>query len=228
MVALSSFQTNTHDPMKTILLIEDNPDIRENTAEILTLSHYNVRTAENGETGVKLAFEILPDLILCDITMPVLDGFGVFMELNKNIATAGIPFIFLTAKSQTGDVQKGFNLGADDYIVKPFDDKILLSIIEARIKKNEIIKDQLRRERSSYMTELENMLHITSHRVRKPICTFLGLMQLLELKAELSSDEVKKLLQELKANAVELDDFTKELTIFLHDAREKSRNKNWS
>ncbi|WMJ73201.1 response regulator [Cytophagaceae bacterium ABcell3] len=128
--------------MKKILLIEDNPDIRENTAEILSLANFDVLTAENGKIGVDLAKKEMPDLIICDIMMPELDGFGVLHMLAKNPATAGIPFIFLTAKSEREDFRKGMNLGADDYLTKPFDDLELLDAIEIRLKKNEIIKTE--------------------------------------------------------------------------------------
>jgi DNA-binding response OmpR family regulator len=121
--------------MKKILLIEDNPDVRENTSEILTLAAYNVVTAENGRIGVEYAQREKPDLIICDIMMPELDGYGVLHILNKKPETAGIPFIFLTAKTEKTDIRKGMNLGADDYLTKPFDDTDLLNAIEARFRK---------------------------------------------------------------------------------------------
>lgn len=128
--------------MKKILLIEDNPDIRENTAEILSLAQYTVFTAENGKDGVQLALKELPDLIICDIMMPVLDGYGVLHLLSKNETTAGIPFIFLTAKADREDVRKGMSMGADDYLTKPFNDQELLSAIETRLNKNELLRKQ--------------------------------------------------------------------------------------
>lgn len=126
--------------MKKILLIEDNQEIRENTAEILSLANYNVIEAENGKVGVELAKSEHPDLIICDIMMPQLDGYGVLHMLSKNPATSSIPFIFLTAKSEKEDFRKGMNLGADDYLTKPFDDLELLDAVEIRLKKNEILK----------------------------------------------------------------------------------------
>ncbi|MEO1437884.1 MAG: response regulator [Bacteroidota bacterium] len=123
--------------MKKILLIEDNPDVRENTAEILDLSGYEVMTAENGREGVKIALQHLPDLIICDIMMPVMDGYGVLKILSKNTKTTGIPFIFLTAKAEKSDFRKGMSLGADDYITKPFDDTELIDAIETRLAKTE-------------------------------------------------------------------------------------------
>lgn len=131
--------------MKKILLIEDNPDIRENTAEILSLANYEVIEAQNGREGVDLARKEQPDLIICDIMMPQLDGYGVLHLLSKDAATAGIPFIFLTAKSEKEDFRKGMNLGADDYLTKPFDDVELLDAIEMRLKKNEILKSEFKK-----------------------------------------------------------------------------------
>jgi CheY-like chemotaxis protein len=122
---------------KRILIIEDNVDIRENIAEILQLSGYEVLLAEHGKEGVRVATEHHPDLILCDVMMPELDGFGVLRVLGQNPNTAQIPFIFLTAKSEKTDFRKGMNLGADDYITKPFDDIELLDAIQMRLKKNE-------------------------------------------------------------------------------------------
>ncbi len=128
--------------MKKILVIEDNPEVRENIAEILELSDYKVFTAENGKKGVELALHEIPDLIVCDIMMPVLDGYGVLHLLNKHIETYGIPFIFLTAKSEKTDFRKGMEMGADDYITKPFDAIELLNAIEIRLKKATTVKQQ--------------------------------------------------------------------------------------
>lgn len=128
--------------MKRILLIEDNTDVRENTSEILTLANYEVIVAENGRIGVDLAQRQKPDLIICDIMMPELDGYGVLHILSKNEQTAAIPFIFLTAKTEKTDIRKGMNLGADDYLTKPFDDTDLLNAIEARFRKNAMQQKQ--------------------------------------------------------------------------------------
>jgi CRP/FNR family transcriptional regulator, polysaccharide utilization system transcription regulator len=131
--------------MKKILLIEDNQEIRENIAEILDLADYEVLEAENGKIGVDLAKSEHPDLIICDIMMPQLDGYGVLHMLSKNPATAGIPFIFLTAKSEKEDFRKGMNLGADDYLIKPFDDLELLDAVEVRLKKNEVLRGEFQK-----------------------------------------------------------------------------------
>jgi CRP-like cAMP-binding protein/CheY-like chemotaxis protein len=120
-----------------ILVIEDNDDIRESIAEILVLAGYDVFEAADGKAGVELATGKLPDLILCDIMMPELDGYGVLYLLNKNPQTTATPFIFLTAKAERMDMRKGMEMGADDYLVKPFDDVELLSAIESRLNKRE-------------------------------------------------------------------------------------------
>jgi CheY-like chemotaxis protein len=118
-----------------ILLIEDNNEIRENTAEILELANYKVTTAENGKVGVEKALLEKPDLIICDIMMPVLDGYGVLHLINKNPELTSVPFIFLTAKSERSDFRRGMEMGADDYITKPFTDIELLNAIDSRMKK---------------------------------------------------------------------------------------------
>lgn len=128
--------------MKKILLIEDNDDIRNNTAEILELSNYKVIVAENGKTGVEKAIACNPDLILCDIMMPVLDGYGVMHAIHKNDALKNIPFIFLTAKSERSDFRKGMELGADDYITKPFNGTELLNAVDSRLKKIDLLKKE--------------------------------------------------------------------------------------
>lgn len=124
--------------MKKILLIEDNAELRENTAEILSLASYEVVTAPNGKVGVDMVAKEKPDLIICDIMMPELDGYGVLHILSRKPDTASIPFIFLTAKTEKSDVRKGMELGADDYLTKPFDDTSLLNAIETRLRKHSI------------------------------------------------------------------------------------------
>lgn len=122
---------------KSVLIIEDNDDIREGTAEVLDLAGYTTFTAKHGKLGVDMALKHLPDVILCDIMMPELDGYGVLYLLNKNPKTASIPFIFITAKTERADMRKGMEMGADDYLTKPFDDLELFKAIESRFKKKQ-------------------------------------------------------------------------------------------
>jgi CRP/FNR family cyclic AMP-dependent transcriptional regulator len=144
--------------MKTILLIEDNDEIRENTAEILELAMYNVHTAENGKVGVEKAIDLKPDLIICDIMMPILDGYGVLHAIQKNDAIKNTPFIFLTAKSERQDVRKAMEIGADDYITKPFEGTELLNAVDSRLKKVEILK----KEYSKDMDGIQQLIYETS------------------------------------------------------------------
>jgi len=119
----------------TILIIEDNEEVRENLEEILELYGYATFTEPNGLAGVKAAIEHTPDLILCDVMMPELDGYGVLNMLSQNERTAAIPFVFITARTETEDIRRGMNLGADDYITKPFYKDELLNVISTRLKK---------------------------------------------------------------------------------------------
>lgn len=162
--------------MKKILLIEDNPEMRENTAEILILAGYEVTTAINGKEGVSIVHQSEPDLIVCDVMMPELDGFGVLRILNHNPTTSHIPFIFLTAKAEMSDLRKGMNLGADDYLTKPFDDIELLDAIEMRLKKNEIVHTEFEKnyeglqgflDEAKGMDALQKLSHNRESRVFK-------------------------------------------------------------
>ncbi len=121
--------------MTKILLVEDNDEIRENTREILELADYQITTATNGKEGYEKALEETPDLIICDIMMPVLDGYGLLHLVSKNENFKSIPFIFLTAKTERGDFRKGMEMGADDFITKPFTDTELMNAIESRLQK---------------------------------------------------------------------------------------------
>ena len=126
--------------MKTILLIEDNADIRANAGEILEMAGYTILLAENGQVGVKTALATTPDLVVCDIMMPVLDGYGVLQIFNQNAQLAGVPFIFLTAKTERTDQRRGMELGADDYLTKPFSKTELLSAIAGRLSRFQHLK----------------------------------------------------------------------------------------
>ena len=135
--------------MKKILVIEDNEEVRENLEEILELYGYDVETAEDGKIGVEKAMINPPHLILCDVMMPKLDGYGVLNILSKKPETAGIPFVFLTAKADKEDFRRGMNLGADDYVTKPFYKDELLQVIETRLKKTELLHRDFDKEESS-------------------------------------------------------------------------------
>ncbi|NOQ74940.1 MAG: response regulator [Crocinitomix sp.] len=153
-----------------IALIEDNHDMRENIEEILELADYEVVTADNGKKGVSLIKQELPDLILCDIMMPELDGYGVLYMISRDPKTAAIPFIFLTAKSEREDFRKGMNLGADDYLTKPFDDRQLLDAVERRLKRIEQFSGEFDRSESglnSFLAKVDGIELLTREKRTK-------------------------------------------------------------
>jgi len=121
--------------MKKILVIEDEPEMRRNISALLRYCDYESVAAENGRQGVEAARREKPDLILCDVMMPELDGYGVLQALQKEASLAQIPFIFLTAKGEKDDLRSGMNLGADDYLTKPVANTDLIEAIEARLRR---------------------------------------------------------------------------------------------
>ena len=124
--------------MKRILVIEDNVEVRENLSEILELYGYSVEEAVNGKEGVEKALAAPPDLILCDVMMPELDGYGVLKILSQKDTTLGIPFIFLTAKTEREDLRRGMNLGADDYLTKPFSVREFMARVKSTMRRREM------------------------------------------------------------------------------------------
>jgi DNA-binding LytR/AlgR family response regulator len=133
--------------MKKLLVIDDDPAILKSLKDLLVLADYRVKTVSDSINAVKTVEKFLPDLIICDVVMPVLDGIGVLLELSKNSITMNIPFIFLTAKSDLSDIRKGMELGADDYLIKPFTSGDLLRAIEIRLnKRNKILQEMQKTE----------------------------------------------------------------------------------
>ncbi|MDM9632282.1 response regulator [Robiginitalea aurantiaca] len=141
--------------MRKILIIEDNEDVRENTADLLELSHYTVQTSADGASGIEKAKHFSPDLIICDIMMPGIDGYQVLEALQGDSKTAGIPFIFLSAKADKTDIRKGMNLGADDYLTKPFEEHELLEAIRSRLKRHDFLHKEFSRDISGLHAFLE-------------------------------------------------------------------------
>lgn len=161
--------------MKKILIIEDDTIIRENTAELLELAHFQVKTAPNGKVGCSAAKEFKPDLIICDIMMPELDGYGVLHVLSKDTKTASIPFIFLTAKAEKSEIRKGMELGADDYLTKPFEDTELLKTIEMRLKKVDALKKEFSRDLSGinhFLDEASGLQELQSLSKNRPVSKY--------------------------------------------------------
>ncbi len=133
---------------KKILLIEDDKTVRENTEELLELSDYTVETASNGRIGIEKAISFHPDVVVCDIMMPEMDGYQVLEHLSKDEHLRSIPFIFLSAKTDHKDVRTGMNLGADDYLTKPFEEEELIDAIESRLAKAKILNSSSSKQQS--------------------------------------------------------------------------------
>lgn len=168
--------------MSNILVIEDEQHLRNTILETLEFEGFDVLSAENGRIGVQLAKQHRPDLILCDILMPELNGYRVLAELRSDPQTATIPFIFLTSQATRQDLRKGMNCGADDYLTKPFEVEELLSAIHTRLEKHQTLSEHTTQQ-------LENLrLHLSSslpHELRTPLHEILGGAQFLK---ELSAD----------------------------------------
>jgi CRP-like cAMP-binding protein len=202
--------------MKTILLIEDNNEVRENTAEILELANYKVLQAEDGKVGVEKANSNHIDLIICDIMMPVLDGYGVIHLLSKNKKTAAIPFIFLTAKSERGDFRKGMEMGADDYITKPFDDIELLKAVESRLKKAEALKSDYTRDEAGINTFLDEAKSLQELKNLSDSAKVKTYKKKELIYTEGNNANYLYLLQKGKIKAFRAHEYGKELIISLH------------
>lgn len=211
--------------MKRILVIDDNREIRENICEILRFANYTVMEASNGIDGITVAKNEIPDLILCDVVMPKADGYTVLTEVSNNILTEAIPFIFLTSKSDINDKYIGLNLGADDYVLKPFDEEMLLVTIQNKIKKKENAKRRMENEHLAFINALETILFMTSHNVRGSLCSFLGLINMMEISDDAIVKDVKKIMNYAGTSAGNMDRFTKELTDFAHKALMEYKNK---
>lgn len=162
--------------MPKILVIEDDEDLRSDILEILECEGFAPIDAKNGFKGVALARKYIPDLIICDISMPGLSGYGVLLELRKTPFTAMIPFIFLTGSATKTDVRKGMEFGADDYLTKPFEVDELLSAIHTRLQKHAVI----RKDATKQMDDLRlNLSHSLQHELRTPLTAILGFTQFL-------------------------------------------------
>ena len=204
--------------MKTILLVEDDIVLRETTAEILELENYKVVTAANGRQGVSIAKKVLPDIIVCDIMMPELDGYDVFKLLSVDDKTKRIPFIFLSAKTEMKDIRTGMDLGADDYLTKPIDDELLLSAIESRLAKAELLKEA---EQSPKNSKEENQYPEieTIEELKNYFCDFGKVLKC--KKGELIYEEGKHcnnvyLVYKGKVKGYKIDEYGKELIVSIY------------
>jgi len=185
--------------MKKILIIEDEETVRANILELLTARNFNAIAAENGSIGVQMALSFLPDLIICDVMMPELDGYGVIKALRQNSLTATIPFIFLTAKADKSDLRAGMSLGADDYLTKPFRSRELLQAIAIRLEKQTAIE----KKQAQKLDELRNNITLSlPHELRTPLNGIIGLSELMIVEHDsLSPAESLEMLEDIRTSA---------------------------
>ena len=162
--------------MAKILVIEDEESIRENILDLLEAENFEGIGAINGKVGIKLANEQIPDLILCDMMMPEVDGHGVLKALRSEPLTATIPFIFLTAKADKSDIRTGMELGADDYITKPCTPQELLKAIAIRLEKQKTISRQSQKTLDELRTNISMSL---PHELRTPLNAIMGFSELI-------------------------------------------------
>ncbi len=175
--------------MKKILVVEDEAPVRGNILDLLNEEGYLSAGAENGARGVKLAREMLPDLILCDILMPGMDGYGVLATLSQEEATATIPFIFLTARTAREDVRQGMELSASDYITKPFSREDLLNAISTRLVKQKLLVDQVSQDLGQYHRDSQAAL---PYQIISPLMNILQVSDQMQTTAQEQGLEVVK------------------------------------
>jgi signal transduction histidine kinase len=188
--------------MKKILVIEDDSAIRQTLTDLLLVEGFDAIAAEDGRDGLRLAQTCLPDLILCDIRMPGMDGYEVLNKLRDNARTATIPFIFLTARSTKEDFRQGMELGADDYLMKPYRAEELLAAIASRFKKQAAVLDQSQKHLNSLRSSIALSL---PHELRTPLNGILGLSEaLIDEYEQIQRQEIFELAEAIHISAERL------------------------
>ncbi|MFP4321450.1 MAG: response regulator [Anaerolineales bacterium] len=178
--------------MTTVLVIEDEAIIRKNILNILRFEKFETLSAESGAVGVALAREHHPDLIICDVVMPGLDGYAVLQALRHDETTRDIPFIFLTAKTERADLRQGMSLGADDYLTKPFTNAELMEAVRSRLARLTGLREQERHELESAKQKL---MQVVAHELRTPLISISTVQELIAYRWDkLSKDEIGELL----------------------------------
>jgi signal transduction histidine kinase len=197
---------------RKILVVEDEPTILENILETLELEGFDVRGAHNGAVGVNTASEYVPNLVICDIMMPELDGYDVLSRIRSNPDLASTPFIFLTAKAERQDMRKGMELGADDYLIKPFTTSELLAAVEARFERQSDITEPLA---AQIDTLRDNITRALPHELRTPLTGILGYTELLMMGTEGMPDaEIQSMIRQIHDSSERLHHLIEKYLMF--------------
>jgi two-component system, sensor histidine kinase and response regulator len=205
---LAIFDQEKKKKMKKILIIEDSDDVRENLIDLLEINNFNVISADNGESGYRLATTETPDLIIADIMMPKMDGLELLKLLRDNNLTSAIPFIFLTAKSATIDRRAGMNMGADDYITKPFQAEDVLTAVKIRLEKKDLQEKKFEKVYRSISGNIP-------HELRTPLVSIIGFTNImLEEMYDLERRELVDMLLKVKYSSLRLHKTIEKFIVF--------------
>jgi two-component system, sensor histidine kinase and response regulator len=198
--------------LQTILIIEDQENIRSIMFEVLLAENYHVIEAENGTTALKLIQSVTPDLIICDIAMPEMNGYEVLNQIRDNSITAAIPFIFLSARVTQTDIRQGMELGADDYLIKPFTRAELLGAISARLEKKKTFDRQAQEKIKDLCL---NISHSLPHELHTPLNGIIGLSRLLiDDFNSIEQDEHLEMLEEIYISGQRLYHLTQNFLLY--------------
>ena len=211
--------------MERILVVEDDPTLRSNICEILDSEGFQSISAVNGKDGLQKAVEHVPDLIISDVMMPVLDGFELIKELSNNEITASIPVILLTAKIEPEDIRRGMSLGADDYLLKPFRIDDLVNSVKARLQKKKKIELKIEKMKNDISEKLP-------HELRTPLVPILGFSELIENESDLTSiREMARMISKsggILRDKIEKFLYLKDLILIDKSHQSQKANKNFS
>jgi two-component system, sensor histidine kinase and response regulator len=197
--------------MTKILVIEDEDRLRDNIAQILEFGDFEVDTASNGITGVELARNAIPDLIVCDIMMKQLDGFGVLQELRGDPSTANIPFIFVTAKADRDTMRQGMTLGADDYVTKPFTTSELLDAVQSRLQRHTSIRKEAEKQLEQTKQQLSRMV---AHELRTPLVSINAVLDIITRQLDyLQPEQMQELLSTIGSGSKRLNRVVEQMVL---------------
>jgi len=201
----------TKPSMSRILVIEDEKPLRSNIVDILSMGGYEVVAAPNGKMGVEIATASHPDLIISDISMPEMSGYDVLVSLRENPQTGCIPFIFLSALSDRTFVRHGMELGADDYVTKPFSHNELLAAVQARLERQTEIKDAKLSQSKLIKRQLSR---VVSHELRTPLAAIIMMQDLVsEQWSQMSRDELRNSLENLQSSSYRLHHLVEQIVL---------------